>query len=364
MKSSAILASISVLILTACGGGGGGGDKSPAPPPPAPPVANNSAQVQFDSGVFFFGLRATSNTTTYIPYITKHSNLTSSVPGTNLVAKTQYAGIPPDDMTPGLFSYVPWELGSQSWKGANPMATVAFGANNSASLSLSPPDSTMPNAKWDITITATDVSGTSIDKYVQSLPYYKPPTVVGIFGANAKLLSFTYTAADTLIGSYSGRELRDSNFKAVTDMSGLLDTTTCLESAGTDKSLVMRYQSNGTINLYDTRTVSYPDKCTFNPAVEPLLGVANFVQKSYGPHTYLEITFPASINLSNYQSSALTIGPTALDAGTKLAIVQRTTGNKNWSYGYVIPKGLQMKDPMQYMNQEAAASVKSALNLP
>ncbi|MDB5767172.1 MAG: hypothetical protein JWQ61_1986 [Collimonas fungivorans] len=362
MKSSAILASISVLILAACGGGGGGSDGgSPPAPVPPPPAASNAIQKQLDSGIYFFGLWQISMAPTFASYIAKYSNLGQ---GPIFVTTTSYAGKLPGDLTPGLFSYIPWELGSQSWRSATPLATILYGINDTATIPLSTPDSNMPNAKWNLTIETKDVSGTPINKYLQSLPLVDPPAAAGVFGANAKLVSLTYTAADTLVASYSGAELQDSKSTAVTDMNGLLDTTSCLVGDG-GKSMMLRYQSNGVINIYDTSSDPSNDKCTFNPATSLQTAVANFVQKSYGPHSYLEITFPPFIDASSYaRLRPLFINPGALEAGAKFAIVQRTTGNKNWSYGFVLPKGLQMKDPTPYLNLEAAASLKSALNLP
>jgi len=145
-------------------------------------------------------------------------------------------------------------------------------------------------------------------------------------------------------------------------MNGLVDTSTCFYNGGT--SLMMQYQSNGTVNLYDTSSLTTNDKCKPNPSLLPI-AVTNFIQKSYGSHNYLEITFPIGFDMNAYiDRYPPMISTAALNAGVKFAIVQRTTGNKNWSYGYVVPEGLQMKDPIQYMNQEAAASLKSSLNLP
>ncbi|HWX03915.1 hypothetical protein, partial [Collimonas sp.] len=116
--------------------------------------------------------------------------------------------------------------------------------------------------------------------------------------------------------------------------------------------------------IYDTSRLQ-SNQCQFNPATSLQTGVASYVQKTYGPHNYLEISFPPSIDVDAYaRLRPLFIVQGAINAGAKFAIIQRTTGNKNWSYGFVIPKGLQLKDPMPYLNLEAAASLKSALNLP
>jgi hypothetical protein len=360
-SSSAILASISALVLVACGGGGDGGGSAPAPAPaPPPPATTNAIQKQLDSGIFYFGLRQTSVAPTFVPYIAKYSNVGQ---GTNLVTISAYAGRAPDDLTPALFSYVPWELGSQSWGIKSPLATILYGANDTAAIPLSPPDSSMPNARWDLSIETKDASGTSIDKYMQARSFVEPPTVAGVFAANAKLITLTYTAADTLVASYSGAQLQDSKSKPVTDMNGLLDTTSCLAGFG-GKAMMLRFQNNGVINIYDTSGLQ-TNPCQFNSATSLQTGVASFVQKTYGPHSYLEITFPPSIDVDAYaRLRPLSIVQGAINAGAKFAIVQRTTGNKNWSYGFVIPKGLQLKDPMPYLNPEAAASLKSAMNLP
>lgn len=273
---------------------------------------------------------------------------------------TRYAGADAI-FTNGLFDYMPYKpLGSTGWALTSAVPEFSYGAGSAATLVMDYPSLSVPDVKWTFSIMATDVSGTPIDTYLQSLRTAANTTAVtGNFGVNAKSLLLTYTAAADFLGAaFFNPDLRDNQFKAVTTMSGLVNTTTCLRNVG--NYLVMQYQSDGVIELYDTSALALAARCTSTPPVATLIGAAAFVQKPYGVHTYLEITFPASFDFSRYNAA---FSKAAYDAGVKFAIAQPAQG-LNWAYAYFIPQGVAVTDPTAYMNQEAAAAVKTALSLP
>lgn len=363
-----VAAFITITFLTACGGGGTGSANigstsvsSVVTPPQTPVASGNRALAQFNEGVFFFGGAGSDIGGVDQSYIRKVSNgPVDYSTGNTIVTTVRYAGA--DAMfTNGLFDFVPrQQLGMPGWSMTNGVPEFSYGVNNAATLVMSYPEINMPDVRWGFAIDATDLNGTPINTYLQTLPTASgTPVVAGNFGAGAKSLTLTYTAiADVLVAAWFVPEVRDVHFNRVSTMAGLVNTTTCLNNSVTGNSLVMQYQSNGVILLYDTSALAQADRCTYTPAPEMMIGAASFVQKPYGTNTYLEITFPSAIDLSRYSER---FSKTAFDAGVKFAIAQPSQGP--WGYAYFIPQGAALTDPIAYMNREAADAVKSALGL-
>jgi hypothetical protein len=369
MKKSNLLTSMAVVILTACGGSGSSAPTTTPPTtgntvtsPVSPATVSNTTKAHFDAGVFYFGGAYRISNGVPLSYIRKASNSSTRLfNGNTRISIEDYAG---DNSIEGthVLNYVRFrQMGLTNWTSTISRPELSYGPDNTTTLINTHAKSEMAESvKWGLTITTEDLAGTSINVYLQSLRIARAiPAVTGDFGTGAMKLSLTYTShSDLLVTSLAQTAMRDHHFDPITTMAGLLNSTSCLRNINANQHLVMRYQSNGSIDLYNTSALPAQEQCTANPPLATAIGTASYVQKPFGANSYLEISFPSSVDLSPFMTL---IDKAALDAGAKLAIGQPLQGN--WMMGYFIPKGVALTDPDKYMNQAAADAVKAALGL-
>ncbi|MET3130708.1 hypothetical protein AAKU55_000966 [Oxalobacteraceae bacterium GrIS 1.11] len=387
-QAAAVVASVSALVLAACGGGGSGTGGTNAPVSAAGPLATlntpqstipqsnttqtnslagpgtatNTVQIQLNSGIFFFGGAGSSNNGVDQAYIRKVAN-GSDASGHPLISTTRYAGAD-SFLTNGLFDFVKRQVFvDKGWSLTQGAPQMSYGAGNAATMTQHFSETNVADVNWGLSIGMTELNGTPVQDYLKTLPTASSTAAAaGTFGPNAKSLSLTYTAgADTMIAPLGGGRMNDLQSQPITAMGGLVNSASCFGNSATGKYLVLQYQSNGTITMFDTSALPAKQQCVANPPAASSLGGAMFVQKTFGANTYLDIIFPAAFDFSLYNPE---FTAAFQSAGVKLAIVQPKQGSLAWSFGYFVPKGVSLTDTIKYMNQEAAAAVRTSLSLP
>lgn len=349
----------SSLLLAACGGGGEGSGAGAPPSNPnpfvdtPPPVATNTVAAQVDAGVFFFGGAGSTVNGVSQTYIRKVAHGVTSGSSTALVT-TRFAGAD-SVLSNGLFDAISintLKAEVNDWVYDNGQyVSLIYGDNHKAE---------MASRGWDLEVSHTALAGTPISAYLaQARTGANAPPVTGNFGVGAEAIGLTYRAKEDKIlyfGSFVSY-LRDVNFATVKDLAGFATSSTCLRNLKTGKALAIRYRTGGVADLYDV-SANTPNQCSGTLPVS--FGQATYTQKTFGRHGYLDFTFPAGFNLSQY-SAAFT--PAEFAAGVRFVIGQ-SVNNNGWAAAYYLPANATLGDGVKHMNLKAAEDLKAVLALP